>query len=178
MMFKIVNVKVSLKTSTIFLDNVCEIARKKNLYCKNYKNFIVLKSKYTYIIFKVNKEGKNHVNITKIPLIHNISDAVEYFKDKIIDCTTENISIDNISATASAKTRLNLQKIVLKKDYKNLDNFLALKYNNQLFPGLFLKFQTGTVIVFHSGKCVIVGCKDETSIRCLTQNICALTEMK
>lgn len=178
MMFKIVNVKVSLKTSTILLDNVCDIAKEKKLYCKNYKNFIVLKSKYTYIIFKVNKDGKNHVNITKIPLIDKIADAVDYFREKIVDCIADNISIDNISATAATKTRLNLKEIVLNKDYSNFHNFQALKYNNQLFPGLFLKFNTGTVIIFHSGKCVIVGCKDETSIQCLTQNICALTKMK
>lgn len=177
-MFKIVNVKVSLKTSAIFLDNVSDIAKVKKLFCKNYKNFVVLKSKYTYIIFKVNKAGKNHVNITKIPAICDIVDAVNYFKEHIIDCVTDNITIDNISATASTNHRLNLKQIVLNNDYKHLTNFVALKYNNQLFPGLFLKFHTGTVIIFHSGKCVIVGCKDETSITCLTQNICVLTQMR
>ncbi len=56
------------------------------------------------------------------------------------------------------KRNLNLSDISKTCNFKNL------KYNNEKFPGLFVKFETGTVILFHSGKLVIVGCKTEKDI--------------
>jgi TATA-box binding protein (TBP) (component of TFIID and TFIIIB) len=46
-----------------------------------------------------------------------------------------------------------------------------MKYNNEKFPGLFVKFKEGTAILFHSGKVVLVGCKNEENLKCLTTNI-------
>jgi len=40
-----------------------------------------------------------------------------------------------------------------------------VKYNNQKFPGLFIKYKKGTALVFFSGKVVIVGCKNQTEIK-------------
>jgi Transcription factor TFIID (or TATA-binding protein, TBP) len=166
--YSVANVKVSLKTSKIFLDNVCEIAKEKKLYCKNYKNFIVIKSTFTYIIFKSKDEqSESHVNITKIPNTKNILEAILTIQS-LIPCTIISYKIDNIIATTSLKKKINLETI------SKSDKFRNLKYNNEKFPGLFVKFSLGTVIIFHSGKIVIVGCKSEDSIKCLIQKISAL----
>ena len=51
--------------------------------------------------------------------------------------------------------------------------FPKIKYNNQKFPGLFITFERGTAIIFHSGKIVIVGCKTTKHIKCIMKNIVA-----
>ena len=166
--YSVANVKLSLKTSKIFLDNVCAIAEEKKLYCKNYKNFIVLKCDFTYIIFKSKAEqSESHINITKIPNIKNILEAIDIIKS-LIDCTIISYNIDNIIATTSLKKRINLASISKSGKFDNL------KYNNEKFPGIFLKFNIGTVILFHSGKLVIVGCKNLNSVECLIQKISVL----
>lgn len=166
--YNIANVKVSLKTSKIFLDNVCDIALEKNLYCKNYKNFIVLKSKFTYIIFKSKGEqSESHINITKIPTTASILEAIEVIKS-LIACSIISYKIDNIIATTNLQRHINLSSIASSGKFKNL------KYNNEKFPGIFIKFKLGTVILFHSGKLVIVGCKSVCSVECLIRKICVL----
>jgi TATA-box binding protein (TBP) (component of TFIID and TFIIIB) len=165
--YNVANVKVSLKTSKIFLDNVFTLATEKNIFCKNYKNFIVLKSRFTYIIFKSKeKQSESHINITKIRSVSKILEAIDSITSLIL-CTVISYKIDNIIATTNLKRNLNLSDISKTCNFKNL------KYNNEKFPGLFVKFETGTVILFHSGKLVIVGCKTEKDISCLIQKICA-----
>jgi hypothetical protein len=164
--YNVANVKVSLKTSKIFLDNVHVVANKKNLYCKNYKNFIVVKSNFTYIIFKSREQqSESHINITKIPKVSKICEAIEVIRS-LINCNIISYKIDNIIATTNLRRELNLA--LISKNCK-LEN---LKYNNEKFPGIFIKFDKGTVILFHSGKLVIVGCKSEEYIQCLIRKIC------
>ena len=60
---------------------------------------------------------------------------------------------------------------------------LSIQYNNERFPGLFVKFErnlkkVGTAIVFHSGKIVIVGCKGLDELKCLSQAVSALISIK
>lgn len=165
--YNVANVKVSLKTSKISLDNVYVIANEKKLYCKNYKNFIVLKSVFTYIIFKSKEQqSESHINITKIPKVCSISKAIDFIKS-LISCSIISYKIDNIIATTNLRRDLNLANISKNCELENI------KYNNEKFPGLFIKFDEGTVILFHSGKLVIVGCKSEENIRCLIRKICA-----
>jgi len=173
MLFKISNVKVSLTTSLVFLDNVSELASRQNLKYTKHKNFSVLKGKYTYTIFKTNKFGENHINITKIPLLDKVKDAVNYFL-VLFNCKKIKCVIDNISATTFCGKQLNLREIVSIEKYKTIDQFKTVKYNPEIFPGMFLKFKCGTVILFHSGKIVLIGCKKESDLKCLIQNIYAL----
>lgn len=167
MSYKIANVKVSLKTSVISLDIVYNCLKLQNLNCKKFDNFLVIKDKYTYIIFKTNNEKENHINITKIPSIECIPDAINIIK-KLTQCFVKTEKIDNIIATTNVDHKLNLNDIVNEK------KFVQIKYNNEKFPGLFLKFKKGTAILFHSGKIVIVGSKSEKDIECLIQKIVAV----
>lgn len=176
------HIKVSLKTSPITLDNVCNITKERNIKCKNYNNFAVVKAKFTYIIFKSNIKAKkrkrnNHVNIVKIYSIENIREAVNYFLE-LFHCEERGLTIDNISATISNYFKLNLDEIILKEKYKYfIEDFLALKYNNQVFPGASIKFSIGTAVLFHSGKINLVGCKSLNAVKWLTKIVHAITSM-
>jgi Transcription factor TFIID (or TATA-binding protein, TBP) len=165
-MYQIANVKVSLKTSPLFLDTVYKNLVNQNILCKQYNNFLVVKSKFTYIIFKTNKNFENHINITKIPNVCNILEAVTLLK-VLTNCEVTYQQIDNIIATTKHKSQLCLKDIIEKKTFK------SVKYNNEKFPGLFLKFKEGTAILFHSGKIVIVGCKSIEKLECLLLTILA-----
>jgi hypothetical protein len=162
--YKIANVKVSIKSSALVLDNVIKTCMEKDLYCKNYKNFLVVKNLYTYIIFKQNKNNENHINITKIPNLDSVLHAIQCIQE-LTNCLVLSQTIDNIIASTSCQKQLNLKEIS--------QLFPNVKYNNEKFPGLFIKFKKGTVILFHSGKIVIVGAKNEPDIECLIQNIFA-----
>jgi TATA-box binding protein (TBP) (component of TFIID and TFIIIB) len=166
MSYKIANVKVSVKTLSLSLDIVYQCASLKGLTCKNYTNFLVIKKKFTYIIFKTNKNNENHINITKIPNVSFVQEAIDLIKN-LTNCFITSTHIDNIIATTNSNRELNLEQIVKEK------KFDQIKYNNEKFPGLFVKFVIGTAILFHSGKIVIVGCKSEESIKCLIKKIYA-----
>jgi TATA-box binding protein (TBP) (component of TFIID and TFIIIB) len=165
-MYKIANVKVSIKTTPIFLDIVLAKAIDGQFYCKNFINFIVLKLKYTYIIFKKNKNSENHINITKIPTIADICEAIEIIRE-FTGALIKYKKVDNIIATTFLNKALDLNDICKK------GNFKSIKYNNEKFPGLFIKLAQGTIILFHSGKVVVVGAKTEHDIQCLIANIYA-----
>ena len=160
MCINITNVKVSIKTSPILLNNVLKL----EVPLKNYKNFIVLKDKYTYSIFKTNANSENHINITKIPNLNKIQDSIDNLK-RFLDFSVKNLKVDNIIATLKLGKSIDLVSVCEKKLFK------SMKYNNEKFPGLFVKFEQGTAILFHSGKIVLVGCKSEVDLKCLTQNI-------
>lgn len=166
--FVITNVKISVKIQAKPLDIVQKVLEAKNILCKTHNNFLVAKSEYTFIIFK-SKFGdgaNNHINITKIPNLSFIPHVI-LLTETLLECRTFQHRIDNISATSNSPQRLNLVKLVEKKKFKNI------KYNNQTFPGLFLSFNTGTAILFHSGKINIVGCKSEANLKCILSKIFA-----
>ena len=165
-MYQIANVKVSLKTSPLVLDTVYKNLITQSIVCKQYNNFLVVKSKFTYIIFKTNKKFENHINITKIPSVSNIFEAILLIK-LLTNCEVAHQQIDNIIATTKHQSKLCLKDIIEKKTFK------SIKYNNEKFPGLFLKFKEGTAILFHSGKIVIVGCKSIETLECLLSTIVA-----
>lgn len=163
MCYNISNVKVSIKTSPIALNTVLAL----KLSVKNYKNFIVLKDKYTYTIFKTNLKFENHINITKIPKLSKITDSINHLKSYIVFSLID-MKIDNIIATLKHNQPIDLVSVCERKLFE------SMKYNNERFPGLFVKFEIGTAILFHSGKIVLVGCKNENDLKCLTTSIFAV----
>ena len=167
MVFTIGNVKVSVKTCSLPLHIVSEKLKTFQIPFKEHNNFLVAKSNYTFIIFKAKLNcNTNHINITKIPCLSKIVDAVDEI-EKLLNCKTSQLTIDNISATSKYPLQLDLVQIV------NQNKFPQIKYNNQAFPGLFLKFQSGTAILFHSGKINIVGCKREKDLEWILKEIFA-----
>lgn len=163
MNFTIANVKISVKILSTPLDIVSK--KLKECQVTHHNNFIVVRSKYTFIIFKPKlKSETNHINITKIPHLNLIKDAIDEIEG-LLRCNTFDLVVDNISATSTFPCKLDLVKLVNEK------KFDQIKYNNQAFPGLFLKFEFGTAIIFHSGKINIVGCKSEKNLEWILHQI-------
>src|SRR6266404_1122514 len=167
-MFSVANVKISLKTLDLPLDNVC---------CAALANNVVVRGRFTFIIFKSKecKDKKNnndtlsHTNITKIKNLSEVTEALDLFSSIFHRCII-NYTVDNIIATSKLNRRLNLYNIsqqvnTLKSKLNNKHIVLKfLKYNNERFPGLTLRFNIGTLLLFHSGSIVILGAKTETDI--------------
>lgn len=165
---KIANYKVSCKCDAFPLDNVLTELKKQNICYRVYNNFVVFEKVFTYIIFKQGRNGKNHINITKIKSRDGIQDAVAVL-ELMLKCHFSDLKIDSITASSSIDSVIDLYQISAKKTWG------VLKYNSQKFPGLFIKHSLGTVIIFHSGKIVILGCKTETDIEWLASQVIALT---
>jgi len=159
MKYKITNVKVSIKIQEVCLDTVVQKLEKKEIKYTRYQNYIVIQDIFTYIIFKPSCKQKNyisHVNITKIPLVCNIEEAKTHLIF-LIDCDilTNFAVIDNITVSLSIKH--NLTPEVISRIFKDI---CKVTFNKETFPGIFLKFDCGTAIIFHTGKCILIGCKN------------------
>jgi Transcription factor TFIID (or TATA-binding protein, TBP) len=164
-MFKITNVKLSLKVSFNRLDTVSDVLKTENITCKSYNNFIVFKNKFTYILFKSKNNQHNHLNVTNIPNFEEIDQAVNSYKN-ITNSSVISQTVDNITASFSLKNKFNFLEIVEK-----FSDIAKVTYNSEKFPGIFIKFDKGTVIVFHTGKCIIIGCKSIENLEWLVSKI-------
>lgn len=164
-MLFVTNFKISLKVLPICLDTVCKIAQQLNIKFKKYNNFLVVNDQFTYIIFK-NKNGFNtHINVTKIKQFEDIKKSKHFLSHNFLSHLKSGIvsdKIDNITASYDLK-----QNIDIFKTIKNFENLCEVRYNNETFPGVFLKHFLGTIIVFHSGKAIFIGSKSQCELECL-----------
>lgn len=157
--YKITNIKISVKCRNISLDTVKSHLVERNKHFKLYNNYIVIKDKYTYIIFKKNLKNLDdiyHVNITNIQSLEYLDNAVN--KLKLFDNNLQllSYSIDNITVSKNFNRSISIPNVLLQ-----IPPIICVTYNAETFPGVFLKFpdKKGTAILFHTGKCVILGCK-------------------
>jgi TATA-box binding protein (TBP) (component of TFIID and TFIIIB) len=165
MKYKIRNVKISVKSTPISLHRVLLLSGKVE-YVKDCKNFVVMTDTYSYTIFKTVKL-ENHINITKIPNLEKVQDAIQQLKKHFKFCA-KLIRVDNIMTTLDIKRPIDLISVCEKKLFENI------KYNYEVFPGLTVEFEKGSARFFHSGKIVILGVKNIIDLKCLIQNICAV----
>ena len=157
----------NVKLSAVFLSKVRKEEFKSHLlknYCKDIsfrKNLIIIRSKYTCIIFhKI--PGKYHVNVTKIQCLDDVKPALDYIRSKYFPSIRFQFikhNIDNISASCSLNRFISLHQ--LAKKCKNV------RFNPERFPGCFLKYdnQKGTLAIFSSGSINILGCVNEAQIK-------------
>ena len=124
-----------------------------NSYTYKDKNFFVIRQKYTYIIFK-KKGGSQHVNITKIPCIAEISQSVQELKGLLAWGELTVPVIDNLTATLNLGFTCNLSHL-----YGFMKDHYKVRYSAQKFPSLFWKLACGTALVFATGKVILVGHK-------------------
>lgn len=167
MFFQITNIKISLKIDAICLSSVQEILKQKNINHTSYPNFMVIRKTYTYIIFKKGKNKNNHINITKLKTLEEIDDSIKVLKtifEKLFLIERKK-TIDNITASVNLNKFVDL--LTLPKTFPNNQ----ISYNSEKFPGLFIKFKKGTVIVFHTGKSIIIGAKSVDDVRCLASKL-------
>lgn len=167
-MYNVTNIKLSLKIRFICLDTVEQILKKLNLGIKSYPNFLVFKKNYTFVLFKSKDCIQNHLNVTNIKKYENIEDAI-YTLKFLLNFEVNDIfstTIDNITASFSIQRSFKFLDVL--ETFKSLSK---VTYNNEKFPGIFLKFDIGTVIIFHTGKCIVIGCKSLSNIECLVKII-------
>lgn len=163
------NVKLSCKVR-IFNNNI--ISFNRDIAIKQYNNFSVIKTKYTYIIFtrtKINR--KFHVNITKIPSLDHVSKAIDELNDIINeDFAVENFKIENITCLHILNDNINLLETFnnlnknqneISQDLEENNKIIQARYNPEKFPGIFLKLRNCSVLIFSSGKLVVIGATSE-----------------
>ena len=161
----ITNIKFSIKfigINCFYIINLIKNVKHKNLF-----NFLIIYSKFTYIIFKSNNKIL-HCNITKVQSYRDIYLAKKRFKNIFMNATILSTNVDNICATKNLNKKINLDKLFYKLLSDN-QRIYHLNYNIQKFPGLFIKFKkdilNGTLIIFKSGKINYVGMK--SPLNCL-----------
>lgn len=158
-MFDVKNIKASLKIQPILLSTVVEFLLEKNISVKSSNNFVIFHNVFTFVIFKTNSKEVNHINITKVKSWKDLDESVEHLKNLLnpLVCV-KRLNVDNITATHNFKRSLNLKSIA---DRLNRDE-VKISFNKEKFPGMFIHFSKGTVILFNSGKSVCVGCNNNS----------------
>lgn len=158
-MFHVRNIKVSVKVKALILNNALNKLHQKFIPTRHFGNFISFKHNgYTFVLFKKGKRRDSHVNVTQIPNFACIHRAIASLI-KLIECEVLHYTVDNIIATSDLNRTLSLKEVVKQIKFKKI------KYNSEIFPGVFIRFKRGTVILFHSGKLVIVGCRSIDNLR-------------
>ena len=138
-----------------------EIKRKKSI--KFYKNFLVLKSDYTYIIFK-----NGTVNVTGLKNLIELTDIINKFSlDFKIpkDLLSTDVIIDNITGSGSFEKNINLRRLQLHLSNQCELSDIQTKLNFSYFPALICKdFKKGTILIFGNGNYTIVGSKNQADM--------------
>ena len=152
------NIKISCKAQLFNSDN---ISFNRDIFIKKYNNFNVIRNKYAYIIFtkSKNQTKKFHVNITKIPSFDHVTKAIEELKNIIENpFSVEQISIENITCLYILNKEINLIEIfknVLSSNFSK--DIIHVRYNPEKFPGMFIKLRKCSILLFSSGKMVVIG---------------------
>lgn len=156
-MFKQKNVKISIKIREISLNSVIEYLNVNNREYKTKSNYIIIKSKYIFILFKPKNRMISHINVTKISNLDEVNTAVDNLIIEIFptfEICIYKVVIDNITAVYDTSKTIKLPEII-----ENNKGLYRITYNNEKFPGMFIKFEVGTLIIFYTGKVIAVGCK-------------------
>jgi TATA-box binding protein (TBP) (component of TFIID and TFIIIB) len=151
---------------------------KKN---KEYHNFIVVKDKYSYIIFPRSKKGC-YINITGIKSFEDVKNVIpelcDTFQLSPIQVKGE-VVIDNVSANGDFGRKLHLPQIqeVINGENEKDGNTFSTSFDRNYFPGAFCKTLTiGTIIIFPSGKYVIVGSRCAAEVQQVYQMMLAVIQ--
>ena len=168
--YHITNIKVSLKVNLLCLSSVQNILKRKNISYSRYTNFLVIRYTFTYIIFKTGKQNNNHINVTKIKNEAEIKTSISVLQDLLSaeNILVQKVNVDNITAS------LNLQKPINLLQLPQHFQTSSISYNPEKFPGLFVKFNVGTAIIFHTGKCILIGTKTIADIECLVLKLAVI----
>ena len=159
------NIKISCK---IQFFNAEDISFNRDIFIKQYNNFNVIKNKYAYIIFTKSKiRQKFHVNITKIPSFDHVPKAIEGLKDIIENpFSVEEITIENITCLHILNKEINLIEIFRHISSSEFSKDVTYtRYNPEKFPGMFIKLRKCSILLFSSGKMVVIGAKNKEEVK-------------
>ena len=108
---------------------------------------------------KTNLFCSQHVNITKCRNYDFIPKALQnlsFLTGLNIDDIT--YVVDNISSTGDLKKRVDIGEFLSR------NKELIAHFNQETFPGCYLKYKSVTIGLFSSGKAIFVGARDLSSI--------------
>lgn len=155
----ITNIKISLKFCGIDYSQILDLI--KDLHYQIRANLISIYSNFTFVIFRTEKKVL-HCNVTKLSNYSDILKAQKRFLEIFRGAKIINRQVDNICATRNVMKNIDFAKL-FKKLNNTKENKFTVRYNNQKFPGMFIKFiknyLTGTIIIFKSGKIILIGLK-------------------
>ena len=185
MFTEIKNIKISINCCKISLDTVKDKFCLANVTYKENPNFLVFKTKkkIVFTIFKAKNES-NHINITGIKSIDGIEKSLNRLDSlNIFLLKKKTLKVDNITGSLDLKKELFLRELINKTQTFQSEYKICIRYNNETFPGAFFQVKkedkkVGTILIFHSGKVVFVGCRNLKNIECLESLTLALTQMR
>ena len=154
------NVKISCK---VHLINSNEISFNTDNTIKRYNNFVVIRKKYSFIIFTKTKQNRHfHVNITKIPSTEHIAKALDELKLIInSEFVVKIFKVENMTCLYQSKEEIKLLRfynhLKLNEDFE----IIHKRYDPEKFPGVFLKIKKCSALIFSSEKIVIIGASSE-----------------
>lgn len=198
------NIKISFKIQTVSLSTVQDLCSGLGYKLKRFSNFLVIRPKpsnkegYSWVctVFKKNitSDAPQHVNVTNLKSFDDIEGVINYLAVLKLISIPGTKSIDNVTGLLQVQKQIiceviksiqsNEKQACLELDAKFSGvHSLSVHYNNERFPGLFIKFKRhnskfGTAIVFHSGKIVIIGCKSLTQLRWIAKAVSVLISIK
>lgn len=168
-MIKNIKISVEILVKENWRKKILSKEKKLDLNIKLCGNIVILKYMFTYCIIEKRKKSTPttlerkfvviHVNITGIKDFSKISQSILNLKNSFFRKKKTKIlkvKIDNITSSFSFPKRIILP-FIKKRNFNT-------KYNPERFPGLFLKFEEGTAIIFENGKVNIVGSKSKENV--------------
>ena len=180
------NFKISTKLESISLHHIEELCLNKDIAYKKFSNFICFKiyrrkkrcrkdpKKFEHFSYSIWKKAeclknnasisshndKNHCNISKVEEKKEIGKSFRKLQRFLkIPLKKPDYSIDNITATIKTGHKINLKKFEKINRYKE-----NITYNPESFPGLVVRKNKLTYIIFTSGSINIVGGKSRKQI--------------
>lgn len=151
------NIKASCKVKNSDVGaKLKEFSINSSLVTLKKSNFFVLRDKFVYIIFYT-----GHINITGIKAFHEINQSKGEIKAHL-NLDIGEPRIDNITLSGSVKGKVNLFSFSSILQQNRLD----FGFNPHKFPGLNFRPTScpGTVVLFSSGKFILVGIKCQANI--------------
>ena len=131
---------------------------------KVYSNFTVVRKEYVYTIFKTRENDKTyHVNITKVRSRADLLNSIGLLRDIISNRFSfgKTWKINNLTCSFCAGFEIPLPDVFDKLRKESCVK--KIRFNPERFPGMFVTFEANTVLVFSTGKMVIIGAKTESA---------------
>ena len=153
---KVSNIKISC---SLHLDKNEPFFLNKDVKCTNYSNFTLVRNQFVYTFFKSkNNHSVYHVNITKIPSKKQVCQALNNIKNLVgAKFCLKNWRKENITCSLDIKRQIPL--FSLYEPLQSQKFVKKLSFNPDRFPAMFVGTKHNTVLIFSTGKMVIIGGK-------------------
>ena len=132
--------------------------------CKIVNNFLVLRSRWVFIIF-----SNGFVNVTKIKNLDNDVIEMRQYLTQIIKLQQINFKVENLTGTCILDTKESTffsklikfqgEKTCFIKPTFTTRKKIGLEYDYTSFPAIKIFTNVGVGLIFSNGKLNIVGCK-------------------